>query len=408
MSPPLFVYCDRSLVGTLTASTFSYHPDWVASGCAISASLPLSETPYGQPALRWFGNLLPEGGARERIARRLRLSPDDDFALLGALGRECAGALTLLPDGVEPQTGGSYRPLTEAEIGALGQGHAALPLLLEEARLSLAGAQDKLAVAWDPDGSLSLPLGGAPSTHILKCENRDFAGLVENELLCLRLAARVELPAAKARVIRLGGALALLVERFDRASSEDGTLRRIHQEDFAQALGVSRHEKYEHDAGPTLASCAQLLRTSGQRPALEIREVLRWTLFNLTIGNRDNHAKNLSRLKTNPRSPRWELAPFYDLLNTTGYKLLTRKLAFRIGGAEEVQHVRAPEWRALAAALGVTPALVESEAERMIELVSSHLRPTSEAVAKELGNAARLAAPVRAIEKSLRLVKESV
>lgn len=218
-----------------------------------------------------------------------------------------------------------------------------------------------------------------------KCENRDFAGLIENEFLCLRLAARVGLPTAKAHVIRMIGTPALVVERFDRLRRDDSALRRIHQEDFAQALGNSRHEKYEHDADPTLGMCAQLLRTSGQRPAVEIRELLRFTLFNLMIGNRDNHAKNLSRLKTNPRSPRWELAPFYDLLNTTGYRLLTRKLAFRIGGADEVQQVRAPEWRALAAALGVAPALVTSEAKRMIDLVSSNLRPTSKAIAEELG-----------------------
>src|SRR5690606_19693082 len=131
----------------------------------------------------------------------------------------------------------------------------------------------------DLDSGLRVPLRGAPSSHILKLPNRDFGNLVVNEFFCLNLAQAVGLPAARAEIVRFNEVPTLLVERYDRKKQADGTLVRLHQEDFNQALGKSRHHKYEQERGVTLADCANLIRETGTRPALEIRELLRWIAF---------------------------------------------------------------------------------------------------------------------------------
>lgn len=409
MSERLSVFFEKRLVGHLTGESFTYEGSWVDTGFPIGAALPLSTEPYRETARHWFGNLLPEGGTRERIARRFRVSPDDDFALLRCLGRECAGALTIVPEGSEPAAStAKYRKLTEEEVEALVSGADTLVLLQEEGRLSLAGAQDKLPVFRGEDASLQIPLDGAPSSHILKFPNRDFGNLVANELYCLRLARTVGLSCAQAEIVHLHGVPALLVERYDRKRADSGSIERIHQEDFTQALGRSRHHKYEEERGPTLAECAHLIRVTGARPALEIRELLRWVAFNFFIGNRDNHAKNVSRLLAQTHPTTWQLAPFYDLVNTTGYKSLTRKLAFFVGGEFEVTRVRKPQWAAMAVDLGVGARFLEDEVQGVRERIREQLEPTREAVVQELGDEAQLAAPFRAINKAIRLGVEAI
>ena len=302
MSDRIRLEFEGSVVGWLTREHFTYEPAWIEQGFPVSHSLPLTEVSVGKPALNWFANLLPEGATRERIARNLRLRVDDDFQLLAALGRECAGAFVLLGDENEALEESGYRTLLAEELESLGHSTGQLQVLQAEGRLSLAGAQDKLPVRLGKDGALLLPVGHAPSSHILKLPNRDFGAIVENELFCLRLAAALDLPVVTAKIFSLHDRCALLVERYDRVVVSDVEvgglpgLRRLHQEDVTQALGLSRHAKYQEDEGASLPQLAELVRVSSQRPVLELRSILRWLLFNAAIGNRDNHSKNLSRL----------------------------------------------------------------------------------------------------------------
>ncbi len=408
MSRSLIVAHESRRVGILTQDAFTYSRDWIEVGFPISASLPLRPEAHQRSGLAWFANLLPEGGTRERIARRLRLSPDDDFGLLEALGRDCAGALTIASEeGTRQPLRPRYQRLSEAQLVSVVDDVTRLPLLHEEGRLSLAGAQNKLPVHVD-ESELDLPLDGAPSSHILKLPNRDFGNLVENELLCLRLANAVGLPSAQASALYIGKTPALLVERYDRETTAEGRLRRLHQEDFVQALGMTRYQKYEHDQGVTFAQCGELLRSTAARPALELRILLRWLFFNLAIGNRDNHGKNLSRLLSEGDSPRWRLAPFYDLVNTTGYKTLSRSLAFSIGGVDRVERLRAPQWEQFARTMNLPVRFVLDECRQTIDHIETELEGTRRAVAEELKNDAHLAAPTRAIKKALRATRESV
>lgn len=240
-------------VGTLTrtssgALSFEYADSWIAEGggFALATSLPLNQ---GRHETSFFRNLLPEAGARERIARSAGISPENDFAFLQMFGADCAGSLQITDPAEEPQVvaGSEALPLTveDGERLSTSAGFAGLFLPGQRVRLSLAGAQNKLAVI-ETDEGLAIPLDGRPSTHILKLPNPDYKGLVENEALVLSLARSVGLPVVDHEVITLGETRMLLVARYDREVT-DGQVRRLHQQDLCQATGLPPDTKYESD-----------------------------------------------------------------------------------------------------------------------------------------------------------------
>src|SRR5262249_14502891 len=121
----------------------------------------------------------------------------------------------------------------------------------EGIRLSLAGAQPKLPVIVADDGSMALPTNSAaPTTHILKPEPPAFPGLVDNEAFCMALARACGLTTAVVRTATsVSGLRYLVVERYDRDLTHD-PIRRLHQEDLCQALGIPSDRKYEAEGGP--------------------------------------------------------------------------------------------------------------------------------------------------------------
>lgn len=261
---------------------------------AISNSLPLSGSPFPPEqalAHSWFANLLPEEGARQALVRRLGVV-DEDFALLATIGGDCAGALSLLPEGQVPQQLSGMQPVALDELARWAEGRERFALFEPgrngATRLSLAGAQDKIPLLLQGE-EWFLPLGDTPSSHLLKFVATP--ALVLNELYLNRLAVAAGLPAPDSRVGRAGKALYLAVGRYDRAPGADGRLQRVHQEDFCQALGLPRRLKYQEDGGPGLGDCAALLRRITRSPALQVRQLLRWQLFNVLAGNCDGHAK---------------------------------------------------------------------------------------------------------------------
>lgn len=336
----LDVYLHGRLAGRLTQDEsgglgFAYDPGWLAADGAVglSQSLPLRPEPFDHRATRpFFAGLLPEGSVRERVARALGTSPRSDFGLLDRLGGETAGALILLPAGtplVPPDP--AYRPLDASELAEIVRNLPRRPLLAGErgVRLSLAGAQDKVALLRRDDGSFAVPLGGTPSSHLLKTAIRELPDTVVNEAFCLELAARLGMPAARPEVLRIDGEPVLAVERYDRVREPDGSLRRLHQEDFCQALGVVPENKYEADGGHTLAASFALVARSTARPAVERLRLLDAVVFDLLIGNHDAHGKNFSLVATDRGI---ELAPRYDVLSTAVYPELSDRLAMKLGG----------------------------------------------------------------------------
>src|ERR1700722_6721868 len=226
MAKTLDVYLHDEIIGHLIQDdggqmAFEYVESWLDKphSTPLSQSLPLRKERFTRRECRgFFAGVLPEESKREIIARNLGISARNDYAMLEQIGGECAGQVTFLPPGQAlSERNYTYRTLSPTELAAILKELPKRPLLAGEKgiRLSLAGAQDKVALRIEGD-EISLPLGGAPSTHILKPSMEHFAGVVFNEALCMRLAAAAGLSAAAVETRNVEGIDYLLVDRYDR------------------------------------------------------------------------------------------------------------------------------------------------------------------------------------------------
>jgi serine/threonine-protein kinase HipA len=219
----------------------------------------------------------------------------------------------------------------------------------EGLRLSLAGAQSKIPVVLIR-GEVALPAPGQPTTHILKPPMQRFPATTENEAFAMRLAAAIGLPVAPVEARRTAGRSYLIVTRYDRTTDANGTVSRVHQEDFCQALGLAPERKYAAEGGPTFKTCFELLRQASARPATEVLKLLDAAIFNLIIGNADAHGKNFSLLYGEGGA---RLAPLYDLLCTIAYPAISAKLAMKIAGVSLIEELSARTWVKFAADTGL-------------------------------------------------------
>lgn len=338
----------------------------------VSVSLPVNEpteTPW--VAFNFLDNLLPENATiRGRIARQYGVDPNDSFGLLGAIGRECAGALILMPAGEgPPDRHGSYRPLTDTELERWLELRDSQPLMSDDAgrvRLSLAGAQPKAALYFDEDGHPHVPENGAATTDIVKpAIRRALPNTVHIEWYCMELARAL---LGSERVAHVEPwRRCLRVRRFDRIR-DDGRVRRLHQEDLCQALGLAVGSKYEarsrnlDPAETLLARCARLFDRLGSEgrmvPAIEKQALFRSLLVNGLLMNADAHLKNYALLHAGGGV---RVAPMYDVLCTACIRLreggtagwerepvaeidLERELSIGIGSAETIDAIDDAHW----------------------------------------------------------------
>jgi serine/threonine-protein kinase HipA len=341
-------------------------------GPPLSQSLPVQDSAHGNRVVRaFFGGLLPEQDVRAALAQNLGVSAGNDYALLDAVGGDVAGAIILLGADEEPPAVPTTEPLSPGTLSQLLQQLPQRPLGSggdEGIRLSLAGAQPKVPVIVADDGTMALPTNSAaPTTHILKPEPIRFPGLVDNEAFCMSLARACELSVARvSKSQTVAGLPFLVVERYDRDLTVD-PIRRLHQEDFCQALGVPAERKYQNEGGPTFAQAAQLVRECTPAPAQELPRLLRALIFSWIVGNCDAHGKNYSLLYDQGAPT---LAPLYDLVSTSIYPAISRRLAMRVGPAVNIDDVDADAWSKLADAARYRPAFVRATVADLTELVA--------------------------------------
>ena len=327
---PLNVFLNSRLVGVLRrestgAIDFQYDKDWLGweNTFPVSLSLPLREDRFlGAPVINVFDNLLPDSDAiRKRVAARVGAGGTDAYSLLTALGHDCVGALQFLPDGIDPGKAGATdgNPVTDDVVAAIVSNLPAAPLGMgedEDFRISIAGEQEKTALL-RKGGQWFKPAGSTATTHILKPQigqlpnGIDLSNSVENEYLCLKLLAALDVPAAHTEIADFGGRRTLIVERFDRRWTNDGRLLRLPQEDICQALSVPSTRKYQSDGGPAMRDIVQLLKGS-DTPERDIATFMRACILFWMLGATDAHAKNFS-ITLGPGG-RFHLTPLYDVL----------------------------------------------------------------------------------------------
>lgn len=378
MTASLNVWWDKSRVGVLSIDShgdteFTYAQSWrEASGArAISVSLPLQAETFSRRQCRpFFEGLLPEESQRIAVAAALGISQQNEFRLLEAIGGEVAGALSLWPEDVTPPETTWDSPaekLSDQAVVALLDRLPTRPLLAGEGglRLSLAGAQAKVPLIATSDG-LALPRPGEPTTHILKPPIARFSGTTENEAFAMRLAQKVGLDVADVEICTVGGRSFLLIKRYDRTADANGHMRRLHQEDFCQAMGYTSAQKYAADGGPVFRDCFALLRRAATRPALEVLKMMDAALFNLIIGNADAHGKNYSLLY---QADAVVLAPLYDLLSTVAYPDLSPNLAMKIARRARLEDLFSRDWAKFAEETGLTEPYIRRRAASLADRV---------------------------------------
>jgi serine/threonine-protein kinase HipA len=386
MSKPLNVWWAGEIVGVLTIDRhgemgFAYTPDWLADAAkpALSFSLPKREEPFSRRECRpFFEGLLPEESQRIAVAGALGVSHGNEFKLLNELGGEVAGALTLWPEGEAPPAPGSVRQSASLGDNALVELLDELPKRpflagREGLRLSLAGAQSKIPVVL-VNGEIALPTPGEATSHILKPPIERFPGTTENEAFAMRLAKKIGLSVAGVEIHAARDRPFLLVKRYDRIRGEDGVLRRLHQEDFCQALGYTSERKYAADGGPIFRDCFELLRRAASRPAVEVLKLFDAAIFNLIIGNADAHAKNFSLLYRENGAV--ELAPLYDLLSTVYYPELSPRLAMRIAKRHTLEELKASDWERFADESGLALRFIRTRARELTSAVVNSISDT--------------------------------
>lgn len=391
MARTLDVYLHSVLAGHLIQDdhgdmVFDYAESWLANPSAVplSHSLPLRKERFKRNECRgFFGGILPEEGKRELVARNLGISARNDFAMLEQIGGECAGAVTFIPTGESlPQEDYKYRPLDDQELERILKDLPRRPLMAGEdgIRLSLAGAQDKIAVHVSGN-QISIPLGGAPSTHILKPAVAHFEGVVFNEALCMKLAAATDMTTSSVDIKSVGNIDYLLVRRYDRHITEVPvslkSIKRMHQEDFCQALAIPSDHKYQAEGGPSFKNCFDLIRDSSSSPVIDLQRFLDALIFNFIVGNCDAHGKNFSFTYDHDLVSgfglRTSLAPLYDIVCTAYYPEISKKMAMKIGGEYHSDQVYPRHFERLAEECGLAKPLVKKRVSKIAETIANKI-----------------------------------
>jgi len=371
-----------------------YFDDWLTDEQArpLSLSLPFlpGNAPYqGQIVTDYFDNLLPDNDAiRRRLAMRHQTGGIDPFQLLAKLGRDCVGAIQLLPEEETPSDVYEIRGevLNTARIAqrlrnttsaqALGQHDHD-----EDLRLSIAGAQEKTALLRH-EGKWLLPHGSTPTTHIFKLPlglvghmQADMRTSVENEWLCSKIVNAYGIPIARCEIEHFEEQKTLVVERFDRTPSSDGSwIIRLPQEDMCQATGASPLRKYQSDGGPGIAQIMELLLGSDHAEQ-DLRRFFKTQLIFWVLAATDGHGKNFSIAHL--ARGRYRATPIYDVLSAhpvigKGKNQIPpqkAKLAMAVRGSTNyylIEKIQRRHWIAQAQQVGLGAAAAEQLIEEII------------------------------------------
>jgi len=363
--------------------SFDYESGWrgSTSGYSLSVSMRLADITYSHSAVwPYLWNLLPENpNILQRWGQQFHVSSSNPFKLLKFVGADVPGAAQFLPPAAYAAVQAQHAPSIDwinldelaQRLAQLQSDAAAVRRPGDRGKMTLPGAQAKTAFCWDEQRNRwGVPSGRAPTTHIIKPAVPGFDGLVENEHLCQDVARRLGLFAARTSVLTLNETTYIVIERFDRLPPLRGSafMRRVHQEDMCQALGLLPGAKYQQDGGPGVPDIVALIRRVGSDPDTDVYRFIDANAFNWLIGGTDAHAKNYSLLIGAGDEIR--LSPLYDLSSQLPYpELIDQRVAMKIGDTYDIPLIGFGEWQALASACAVE-----------LELLMNRLRQLADAL----------------------------
>ena len=386
----------------------------------LSVTMPLHADLYPSDVISpWLVNLLPEEEQLQVLTRSLGLDQADVLAVLAEIGGDTAGALSF--GAATDRAHWTYAPLTtfydtadprlalERHFEDLGR----RPFLVGEegVRQSLAGGQKKTALAvLDPAGVsvlrlpqngdvLAIPLNGAPSTLIVKPDNPNLPGITENEVWCLRMAQAIGIEAAQATILQSSKRTAIGVLRYDRRIGRSGRLLRLHQEDFAQANGLTPGRKYERGTLPGL-DLKTLLETGRHVSANDALALLDQVIFNILVANTDAHAKNYSLILPVGAAPR--LAPLYDVATVLSWPHVATTYAQSIDGKKRhPDMIAGRHWEVIAREIGYRPTDVKNRVQQIVDaMVANRAKITAEVTALSGASAGYVEQTAEAVEEN--------
>jgi serine/threonine-protein kinase HipA len=409
------IYFEQRRVGAIKVDkngpSLTYDSAWIGLRGAfpISTTMPLrADRIISDLFLPWAANLLPESEQLRTLGHLLGMARSDVIGLLAAIGGDTAGAISFGQPG-RTDTFQWRAVAKEADLERLINELPNKPFLVGEegVSMSLAGVQTKLAVAIDGDGRICIPMNGSPSTHILKPDATRLWGSVQNEAFCLVLARRLKIPTPSITTGRAGNRTYLLVERYDRMTG-GGRWRRLHQEDFCQALAKPPSAKYEVNhigtRGPTLADMFEVTRR--HLPPNDIVRLLDMVVFNILACNTDAHAKNYSILI---RGNGVSLAPMYDVMCGEVFDGVTKNLAQRLAGKNRGDNLKGRHWQRFAQDCGLNPRQVIERVGALAKAVIAEAREAeAEVTAMPAGEHSVLAQTRDAVERRAHRLLEQL
>jgi len=401
MSQRLDIWMNGIPVGywerTRNKESFAYFSEWTnhEQGRPLSLSLPFTpnnQIYQGVIVANFFDNLLPDSEMiRRRLAQRYQIDSVNPFHLLTAIGRDCVGAIQLLPPNEIPNDLYSIKgkPLNESEIAGLIRHSTHNTKLFQntddDLRISIAGAQEKTALLWH-ENQWFLPEGNTPTTHIFKLplglvgnEQANMRTSVENEWLCAKLVEAYGLDVATCEIGQFEEQKVLIVKRFDRKLASDHRwIVRLPQEDFCQALGISPLNKYQRDGGVGIKEIMHILSSSEQSQQDKRNFFKSQILFWLLAAN-DGHSKNFSLFHL-PHN-KYYLTPFYDILSfhpiigTKKHQLALQKakLAMAVDGYYVLNQIQRRHWLQQARKVGLSAEAANSLIEELLRATETVL-----------------------------------
>ncbi|SFU92342.1 HipA domain-containing protein [Butyrivibrio sp. INlla21] len=386
---------EQTLVGNITGeaytdATFKYDSEFMNAsyGAPISISLPFQEESFTAENTRtFFESLLPEGFSRRAVADWIKTDEKDYLSILAGLGRECLGAIKIAEGGVLSDA--HYEKLTKAQVKSLAaEGATRSTQILMETHLSLTGASGKVGLYYDPKGKWYLPKGDAPSTHIVKQSHVRLDRIVLNEQLCMLTAKNIGIDVPESFIVNVGGGedsdVLYATKRYDRdlngVKEIDGLLvpLRLHQEDFAQAMGIAAEDKYEKQPIGYMKKMFDLIKKHSSNPIEDQSKLLERIIFNFLIGNTDCHLKNYALLYS-PDLKSVRLSPAYDIVSTRVYNSIP-EMSFYIGGELDINNINRDSFIKSAEDVGLSNRVVETTFDRLSDRFEKSLKEAAESL----------------------------